>query len=77
MAPLEWPQSRSIARCVFPVFVGPSTALTFWGALRRKGAGSLSAIAKQMWHCRSAAARPAPVLQSLTIHRRDLDLAKD
>ena len=27
MAPLEWPHIRSIARCVFPVLVGPRTAL--------------------------------------------------
>lgn len=28
MTPEEWPHMRSIARCVFPVFVGPRIALT-------------------------------------------------
>src|SRR3954463_14913398 len=28
MSPEEWPSIRSIARCVLPVLVGPSTAVT-------------------------------------------------
>ncbi len=32
--PLECPHIRSIARCVFPVLVGPRTATTGWEAKR-------------------------------------------
>src|SRR6185369_15410728 len=36
--PLSWPSMRSIARCVLPVFVGPSTAVT----LRMRASRSLT-----------------------------------
>ena len=38
MTPLSWPSMRSMARCVLPVLVGPSTAVTF-RALQRRGRG--------------------------------------
>ena len=38
MMPLSWPSMRSMARWVLPVFVGPSTAVTF-RALQRRGRG--------------------------------------
>ncbi len=47
MTPLSWPSIRSIARCVLPVLVGPSTAVTF-RALKRRGRGDACMISSEM-----------------------------
>src|SRR5215207_5775694 len=53
--PLSWPSIRSIARCVLPVLVGPSTAVT--PRARSCGGGERRKFIKEMASCGREAGR--------------------